>query len=102
MGFYSLVEFFQKGGLFMYPILIVFAVGIAIAFERWVQLNRIRSSNQTMWSQLQPVLFKGEFDKARQMVNKNESSLAQMLGMGLARQGAGWRSSLSSRSAHRT
>ena len=88
MGFYSLVEFFQKGGLFMYPILIVFAVGIAIAFERWVQLNRIRSSNQTMWSQLQPVLFKGEFDKARQMVNKNESSLAQMLGMGLARQGA--------------
>ena len=88
MGFYSLVEFFQKGGLFMYPILLVFAVGIAIAFERWVQLNRIRSSNQTMWSQLQPVLFKGEFDKARQMVNKNESSLAQMLGMGLARQGA--------------
>ena len=88
MGFYSLVEFFQKGGLFMYPILLVFAVGIAIAFERWVQLNRIRSSNQTMWNQLQPVLGKGEFDKARQMVNKNESSLAQMLGMGLARQGA--------------
>jgi len=88
MGFYSIVAFFQKGGLFMYPILLVFAVGIAIAFERWVQLNRIRSSNQTMWNQLQPVLVKGEFDKARQMVNKDESSLAQMLGMGLARQGA--------------
>ena len=88
MGFYSLVEFFQKGGLFMYPILLVFAVGIAIAFERWVQLNRIRSSNQTIWNQLQPVLVKGEFDKARQIVDKNESSLAQMLGMGLARQGA--------------
>ena len=88
MGFYSIVAFFQKGGLFMYPILLVFAVGIAIAFERWVQLNRIRSSNQTMWNQLQPVLVKGEFDKARHMVNKDESSLAQMLGMGLARQGA--------------
>ena len=88
MGFYSLVEFFQKGGLFMYPILLVFAVGIAIAFERWVQLNRIRSSNQTIWNQLQPVLVKGEFVKARQIVDKNESSLAQMLGMGLARQGA--------------
>jgi len=88
MGFYSLVEFFQKGGLFMYPILLVFAVGMAIAFERWVQLNRIRSSNQTIWNQLQPVLVKGEFDKARQIVDKNESSLAQMLGMGLARQGA--------------
>ena len=88
MEIYSIVAFFQKGGVFMYPILLVFAVGIAIAFERWVQLNRIRSTNQTMWNQLQPVLVKGEFDKARQMVNKDESSLAQMLGMGLARQGA--------------
>jgi len=46
MGFYSILTFFQKGGLFMYPILLVFAVGMAIAFERWVQLNRIRSGNQ--------------------------------------------------------
>jgi biopolymer transport protein ExbB len=88
MGFYSIVAFFQKGGLFMYPILLVFAVGMAIAFERWVQLKRIHNSNQTMWDQLQPVLVKGEFDKARQIANKDKSSLAQMLGMGLARQGA--------------
>jgi len=88
MGFYSILAFFQKGGLFMYPILLVFSVGMAIAFERWVQLYRIRTSNQTMWNQLQPVLVKGEFDRARQMVNKDKSSLAQMLGMGLARQGA--------------
>jgi biopolymer transport protein ExbB len=88
MGFYSMVAFFQKGGLFMYPILIVFAVGMAIAFERWVQLNRIQSANQKMWKQLHPVLVKGDFDKARQMANKDKSSMAQMLGMGLARQGA--------------
>jgi biopolymer transport protein ExbB len=88
MGFYSIVAFFQKGGLFMYPILLVFAVGMAIALERWIQLNRVRNANQTMWEQLQSVLVKGEFDKARQIVNKDESSLAQMLGMGLARQGA--------------
>ena len=88
MGFFSVIAFFQKGGLFMYPILIVFAVGMAIAFERWVQLNRIRSANQKVWNQLHPVLTKGEFDKARKMVNKNKSNMAQMLGMGLARQGA--------------
>ncbi len=88
MGFYSVVAFFQKGGLFMYPILLVFAVGTAIAFERWVQLSRIRIANQKMWSSLRPVLVKGEFDKARHMVNKDKSSMAQMLGMGLARQGA--------------
>jgi biopolymer transport protein ExbB len=88
MGFYSMVAFFQKGGLFMYPILLVFAVGMAIAFERWIQLNRIRSANQKIWNQLHPVLVKGDFDNARKMVNKNKSNMAQMLGMGLARQGA--------------
>jgi biopolymer transport protein ExbB len=88
MGFYSIVSFFQKGGLFMYPILLVFALGVAIAFERWVQLSRIRSANRKMWNLLHPVLVKGEFDKAREMVNKDKSTISQMLGMGLARQGA--------------
>jgi biopolymer transport protein ExbB len=88
MGFYSIVAFFQKGGMFMYPILLVFAVGMAIVFERWVQLNRVQSANHKIWKQLHPVLAKGDFDKARQMVNKDKSSMAQMLGMGLARQGA--------------
>jgi biopolymer transport protein ExbB len=88
MGFYSLVAFFQKGGLFMYPILLVFAVGMAIATERWIQLNRIRMSNHKMWNRLRPVLVTGEFEKARQMVNTDTSSMAQMLGLGLARQGA--------------
>ncbi len=88
MGFYSMVAFFQKGGLFMYPILLVFTVGMAITVERWFQLNRIRSANHKMWDILHPVLVKGEFDKARQMVSKDKSTMAQMLAMGLARQGA--------------
>jgi biopolymer transport protein ExbB len=88
MGFFEMVAFFQKGGVFMYPILIVFSVGMAIAIERWIQLNRVQNANQKMWNILQPVLAKGEFEKAREMANKDKSSMAQMLGMGLARQGA--------------
>ena len=88
MGIYSIVAFFQKGGVFMYPILLVFAVGMAIAVERWVQLNRIRSANHKIWNVLHPVLVKGEFDKARAIVNKDKSTISQMLGLGLARQGA--------------
>ncbi len=88
MDFYSIIAFFQKGGAFMYPILIVFAIGLAISIERWIQLVRIRSGNKKMWKQLYPVLSKGEFEKARQMANKDKSIIAQMLGMGLARQGA--------------
>ena len=84
----STVAFFQKGGMFMYPILFVFAAGMAIAIERWIQLGRVRSVNRKMWNVLQPILAKGEFDKARQMVNKDKSTISQMLAMGLARQGA--------------
>jgi biopolymer transport protein ExbB len=88
MGIYSIVGFFQKGGMFMYPILIVFTVGVAIAVERWMQLTRTRNENRKIWDQIQPVLSKGEFDKARSMVNDEKSTISQMLSMGLARQGA--------------
>ncbi len=88
MDFYSIIAFFPKGGAFMYPILLVFAIGLAISIERWVQLVRIRSGNLRMWNQLYPILRKGEFEKARQMASKDKSVIAQMLGMGLARQGA--------------
>jgi biopolymer transport protein ExbB len=37
---------------------------------------------------VQGVLEKGEFDKARDLVNKDKSTISQMLAMGLARQGA--------------
>ena len=85
---YSVIGFFQKGGLFMYPILLVLTVGMAIAVERWVQLSRTRNDNRKMWARLQPILVGGEFEKAREMVNKDKSTIAQMLSMGLARQGA--------------
>jgi biopolymer transport protein ExbB len=81
MEIYSIVAFFQKGGLFMYPILLVFVAGMAITVER-----RIRSVNREMWNVLYPLLTKGEFDKAREITNEDKSSISQMLGMGLARQ----------------
>ncbi len=86
--FHSLVRFFQMGGFFMFPIVIVLAVGLAIAIERWVQLKRVKDANKKTWDSIQPVLARGEFDKAREMVGEDKSDMAQMLGMGLARQGA--------------
>jgi biopolymer transport protein ExbB len=87
MGIYSMVAFFQKGGLFMYPILLVFVTGMAITVERWFQLNRIQSMNRKMWNLVQPVLVKGDFDKAQGIIKKDKSTISQMLGMGLARLG---------------
>jgi biopolymer transport protein ExbB len=88
MGIYSMLAFFQKGGMFMYPILLVFVTGMAIAVERWFQLTRVRNVNSKIWRVLYPMLAKGEFDKVQALVNKDKSTIARMLGMGLARQGA--------------
>ncbi len=89
MGFlYAIVRFFQMGGFFMFPILAVLAGGLAIAFERWRHLNRARDANKKEWDEMYPVLEKGEFDKARELAGRGKSGMAQMLVMGLARQGA--------------
>jgi biopolymer transport protein ExbB len=84
----SMISFFVTGGAFMYPILIVFAVGAAIAAERYITLARVERKNATMWDRLQPALMKGEFQKAREMTSKDDSTISRLLGMGLARQGA--------------
>jgi biopolymer transport protein ExbB len=85
---YSIVRFFVAGGAFMYPILIVFAVGAAIAIERYITLTMVRRQNEGMWSKLQPALANGNFEKAREMTSKDDSSVSRLLSMGLARQGA--------------
>ncbi len=85
---YSIVGFFVTGGPFMYPILIVFAVGAAIAIERYVTLTMVTAKNQSAWNQVQHALMNGDFDKAREMTSEDDSTISQLLSMGLARQGA--------------
>jgi len=85
---YSIVGFFVKGGPFMYPILIVFAVGAAIAIERYVTLTRVTSENECAWDKIQPALTNGSFDEAREMTNQDGSTISRLLELGLARQGA--------------
>ncbi len=85
---YSIVGFFATGGIFMYPILLVFAFGVAIAIERYVTLSRVTSQNQAAWDEIQPVLAEGDFEKARKMTSENSSTIAQVLNMGLSLQGA--------------
>ena len=86
--FTSVVGFFFTGGIFMYPILIVFAIGVAIAIERYVTLTLVTNKNRSVWEAIQPLLNRGEFDQARDVTDKDSSTIARVLSMGLARQGA--------------
>jgi len=84
---YGIVGFFVTGGPFMYPILIVFAVGAAIAVERYVTLTMVRAKNQSAWGKLMPALMNGDFETARDLVGDDASMISQLMSMGLARQG---------------
>jgi biopolymer transport protein ExbB len=86
--FYSIVGFFGSGGLFMYPILLVLAVGLAIAVERYVTLTRVTNKNQRVWNEVQPVLARGDFEAARKLTSGDDATISQVLNMGLSLQGA--------------
>ena len=56
MEVYSFITtFFQSGGAFMYPIALVLAIGLAIAFERWLFLRKALFANRRAYSDLLPM-----------------------------------------------
>ena len=86
--FYSIVGFFSTGGMFMYPIMIVFAVGAAIAIERYMTLHKVTLANQEAWGKIEPMLNEGNFEDAREAAEEDDTSISKVLSMGLALQGA--------------
>ncbi|HHH35961.1 MAG TPA: MotA/TolQ/ExbB proton channel family protein [Gammaproteobacteria bacterium] len=81
----AIVEFFQSGGLFMYPIVVVLALGLAIAVERYIFLSVSRSTNSKVWNSLIPLLNKGDFQRANSIMSKSKSAIAKVLSYGLSR-----------------
>ena len=81
----TIVRFFQEGGLFMYPIALVMAVGTAVAIERYLYLSRERFTSRRMWEQLVPALQGGKYQQASATTGKSKASIAKILNYGLAR-----------------
>ena len=81
----DLVQFFQSGGMFMYPILIVMAVGLAIALERFLFLSKTQGTTNKIWKNLTPMLQASDYDRAYQTVDSSKSPLATVLQYGFAR-----------------
>ena len=86
--FYPIVKFFMHGGVFMFPIALVGAVGVAIIVERYITITRARVKSRAAWSTVEPLLSKGEFEKARELTNNDDNAVSRLLSMGLALQGA--------------
>jgi biopolymer transport protein ExbB len=83
--FSTLVKFFQEGGFFMWPIALVFAVGVAIALERYFYITRHTMLNRSLWNDLVPHLKSGNFKQAVQLTQASPSFIGSILNYGLAR-----------------
>jgi biopolymer transport protein ExbB len=81
----TIVRFFQGGGEFMYPILVVLVIGVAIAVERYVVLTTTAFRNRSLWNEVAPLLQKGDFRKAVQITSSSGSAVGQIMSYGLAR-----------------
>jgi len=81
----SVVNFFQDGGVFMYPIVVVFAFGATIAVERWIYLTRATISSKSLWKQITPYIKARKFDEAVTIASKSKAAVATVLSYGLKR-----------------
>jgi biopolymer transport protein ExbB len=79
----TISHFFEQGGAFMYPIAAVLALAIAITLERLVFLGKAIRENRRFWTQISPVLAKGELDNAEAMASRSKVAVARILSCGL-------------------
>ena len=78
-------RFFQDGGIFMYPIAAVLAVGIAIGIERWIYLSRVKLGSVRFWNQVVPMLSSGRIKEAAALTAKSNTAIGTIMNYGLAR-----------------
>jgi biopolymer transport protein ExbB len=83
--FSTIVRFFQEGGIFMYPIVLVLGLGLAIAIERWIYLTMTTANNKRLWNKVTPYLKSGNFAGAMQVTAKSKAAIAQIMSYGLHR-----------------
>jgi biopolymer transport protein ExbB/TolQ len=84
MDFFSAIaKFFQDGGLFIYPIAIVLAIGVAITVERWRFLNREKERNLKAFDDFLPLLRTDDHDKMTLFTRDNDAPVSRMIGCGL-------------------
>jgi biopolymer transport protein ExbB len=83
--FNTVVKFFVDCGPFLYPSLLMLAIGLAIAIERFMFLNRARSDNRQLWDKVLPLLQGGKFKEVHQMTANSESAIGKIVSNGLTR-----------------
>jgi biopolymer transport protein ExbB len=81
----TIINFFKDGGVVLFPLAIIFVVGVAIAVERWLYLTVETARNRSLWDEVAPHLGAGNFKAAIQLANASQAQIGTVLKYGLAR-----------------
>ncbi len=82
--FNHVIRFFQGGGAFMYPIALVLAMALAVAFERMIFLRKTERQNRALWAKVSPLLKSGDLHGAEVLAGDSETAIGRLLTTGFA------------------
>jgi biopolymer transport protein ExbB len=82
-------KFIDGGPPFMWPILIVFIIGLAIAIERIITLNLATTNTKKLLAQIEDALAKGGVEAAKDVTKNTRGPIASIFTQGLMRSSEG-------------
>ena len=84
-AFDTVVKFFQDSGVAIYFSLLIMAVGLAVAIERFIFLAKQRAENRRMWDKMLPLLQNGKLDKAAALAGSADVPIGKIVTYGIER-----------------
>lgn len=83
--FEFIVKFVQDSGAFIYISMLIMALGVAIAIERYAFLRRARAQNKQLWAKLLPMLQNGKFKEVYGLAADSDAAIGKIVANGLQR-----------------
>ena len=79
----GIIGFFKAGGLFMFPIMLILAIGTAIIIERFKFLKKSWTDGSALWSRLEESIKANRLEDAIKECSLSEAALPKVLSAGL-------------------
>ncbi len=78
-----LITFFQSGGVFMYVILFILAMGTAIVIERWLVIGGAKIDGPKLWQEVSTPLAAGNTTEAAAICEQGNAPLHRLMHAGV-------------------
>src|SRR3972149_1485109 len=79
----GIIGFFKAGGFFMFPIMLILAIGTAIIIERYKFLKKAWTDGNILWTKLEESIKTNRIEDAIKECSLSEAALPMVLSAGL-------------------